>query len=267
MRRSTKPLLAPAPQMELHLQEMSAELAERLPEASLAQLDELAAQLEEVEEKLAGLKVLTLRLLLLRAAMPRPPCAAQGMGGRSCAVLASGQAVGWRRCCHALGRSTARRHAAFTCCRPLAAPCPQGREAGDAEVDAAEQRHADLQWRRFGLLTERAADSERRSYRSLLFNLRTQRQLLRQVSARRGRGCGVQPGLGGASHLHCHRSASLLLEWTISMGPPRTYLRTPTAQMPPVHTLHAPIMPAACAPAHWLSPRVRCCLACRAAAG
>lgn len=143
----------------------------------------------------------------------------------------------------------------------------KGREAGDAEVDAAEQRHADLQWRRFGLLTERAADSERRSYRSLLFNLRTQRQLLRQVSARRGRGCGVQPGLGGASHLHCHRSASLLLEWTISMGPPRTYLRTPTAQMPPVHTLHAPIMPAACAPAHWLSPRVRCCLACRAAAG
>ncbi|KAL4419034.1 hypothetical protein ABPG77_010021 [Micractinium sp. CCAP 211/92] len=101
-------------QMELHLQEMSAELADRLPEASLAQLDELAAQLEGVEEKLAGLK---------------------------------------------------------------------GREAGDAEVDAAEQQYAELQWQQFTLLTERAADTDRRSYRSLLFNLRTQRQLLRQVEA------------------------------------------------------------------------------------
>ncbi len=53
------PMLPPV-QMELHLQEMSAELADRLPEASLAQLDELAAQLEGVEEKLAGLKVLCL---------------------------------------------------------------------------------------------------------------------------------------------------------------------------------------------------------------
>lgn len=53
-------LALPLPgQMELHLQEMSAELADRLPGASLAQLDELAAQLEEVEEKLAGLKVLS----------------------------------------------------------------------------------------------------------------------------------------------------------------------------------------------------------------
>lgn len=62
----------------------------------------------------------------------------------------------------------------------------QGREAGDAEVDAAEQQYAELQWQQFTLLTERAADTDRRSYRSLLFNLRTQRQLLRQASMKRG---------------------------------------------------------------------------------
>jgi TolA-binding protein len=48
-------------------------------------------------------------------------------------------------------------------------------------VLAAEQSFVDLQWQRFEVATARASDGERRSYRSLLFNLTTQRQLLRQV--------------------------------------------------------------------------------------
>ena len=46
-----------APQMEMQLQEMVGELAELLPEASQAQLDDLAQQMETVEEQLAALKV------------------------------------------------------------------------------------------------------------------------------------------------------------------------------------------------------------------
>jgi hypothetical protein len=39
----------------------------------------------------------------------------------------------------------------------------------------------DLQWQQFEVATAQASDGERRSYRSLLFNISTQRQLLRQV--------------------------------------------------------------------------------------
>ena len=45
------------PQMEMQLQELVAELSARLPEAALAELDDLAAAAEEVEERLALLKV------------------------------------------------------------------------------------------------------------------------------------------------------------------------------------------------------------------
>jgi hypothetical protein len=43
--------------MELQLAELVGELCEALPEASLAQLDELVAQAEAVEEQVAILKV------------------------------------------------------------------------------------------------------------------------------------------------------------------------------------------------------------------
>jgi hypothetical protein len=46
---------------------------------------------------------------------------------------------------------------------------------------AAERAYSDLQWRMFELVTEGAAERQRRSLRSLLFDLTTQRHLLRQV--------------------------------------------------------------------------------------
>lgn len=48
---------APHPQMELQLGELLDELSGRLPEASVKALDELAQQLDEVEERLESLKV------------------------------------------------------------------------------------------------------------------------------------------------------------------------------------------------------------------
>ena len=61
----------------------------------------------------------------------------------------------------------------------------QGTEAAAAAVAvvAADVACAELQWRRFDLLSGHAGDGERRTLRSLLFNLGTQRQLLRQVEA------------------------------------------------------------------------------------
>lgn len=52
-----RPRLPPLPQMELQLQELQGELAVRLSEEAYAQLDALASQVEQLEERLAGLKV------------------------------------------------------------------------------------------------------------------------------------------------------------------------------------------------------------------
>lgn len=46
---------------------------------------------------------------------------------------------------------------------------------------ASEREWSDLQWRKFDVVARGASDSDRRTYRSLLFNLTTQRRLLRQV--------------------------------------------------------------------------------------
>lgn len=59
----------------------------------------------------------------------------------------------------------------------------QGMEGAEGEVAAAEREWSDLQWRKFDVAARGASDSDRRTYRSLLFNLTTQRQLLRQVTA------------------------------------------------------------------------------------
>ena len=59
--------------------------------------------------------------------------------------------------------------------------CLQGREDAEGRVMAAEKAYSDLQWRLFELVTAGAAERQRRALRSLLFNLTTQRQLLRQV--------------------------------------------------------------------------------------
>jgi hypothetical protein len=150
--------------MELQLQEVVAELAEMLPEASQAQLDELAEQMEAVEERLAALKVRAQEGVVGRALHGCPqatlvPCAGNGRLVRCVVGIHHG-----------------------------GNPFPgiffaQGREDVEGRVMAAERAYSDLQWRLFELVTAGAADRERRALRSLLFNLTSQRQLLRQVEA------------------------------------------------------------------------------------
>ncbi len=72
-------------------------------------------------------------------------------------------------------------------CQLLCSPNPaQGTEGAEGDVAASEREWSDLQWRKFDVVARGASDTDRRTYRSLLFNLTTQRQLLRQVSAAGG---------------------------------------------------------------------------------
>lgn len=56
--------------------------------------------------------------------------------------------------------------------------------SSSSDIDDIEKQISDLQWREFQLMTADAADEDKRTYRSLLFNKRVQSHLLKQVERR-----------------------------------------------------------------------------------
>ena len=87
--------------MEMQLQELVAELSARLPEAALAELDDLAAAVEEVEERLALLKVGQARVGCTGGSWLAAWLAAWLAGMWACAACSS------RRACQAASRAQA----------------------------------------------------------------------------------------------------------------------------------------------------------------
>lgn len=116
-----------------------------------------------------------------------------------------------RRCSHAL---------------PL-----QGVEGAEVELAAAEKVFSDLQWRQFDLVTSNAPGDDRRSYRSLLFNLMTQRQLLRQVCAVL---CALLRWTGLPAVLHLCGLSAAAAGAHCSQPNPHTWLACLPASTPPL---------------------------------
>ena len=110
------------------------------------------------------------------------------------------RAAGWDATIQ--GTSEPRRRRKRPLIRPASPPAAlcllQGVEGAEAEVAAAEREWSELQWRKFDIATRGAGDADRRAYRSLVFNLTTQRQLLRQVGAALAGGAMPMPPGGRA---------------------------------------------------------------------